>query len=81
MPACGQLWGSGQARWAHRPRSKGCLCMGEWLVGSQPWAPAHASEVAVSVHPMFVQLPGSAGLTLPVPWRSPCCLWRQRVQA
>lgn len=32
-----------------------------WPAGSQPRAPAHASEVGVSVHPVFAQLPGSAG--------------------
>lgn len=73
----GSSGGLGQARWAHCPGSKGCLCMEGWLAGSQPWAPAHASEVGVSVHPMFVQLPGSAGLTLPVPWLSPCRHWRR----
>ena len=66
-----------QARWVHCPRSEGWLCMEEWPAGSQPWAPARTSEVGVSMHPVFVQLPGSAGLTFPVPWLSTCHHWRQ----
>lgn len=67
----------GQARWVHRPGSEGCLCMEGWPAGSQPRGPAHALEVGVSMHPVFVQLPGSAGLAVPVPWLSPCRRWRR----
>lgn len=51
--------------------------MDGWLVGNQPWAPAHASEVVVIAYSVFVQLPSSAGSAFPVPWLSPCCHWRQ----
>lgn len=52
--------------------SKGCLCMEGWPAGSQPWAPAHTSEVGVSMNSVFVQLPGSDGLPLcvPLPWEA-----------
>lgn len=80
MPAHGQLGAGGslgQARWVYHLGSEGCFCMEGWLAGSQPWAPAHTSEVGVSIHPVFVQLPSSAGLTLWVPWLSPCHHWRE----
>lgn len=78
MPAREPLWGGdlGQARWVHRPGSDGWLCTEGWPAGRQPWAPARASEVAVSVPLVFVQLPGAAGSTLPVPRLSPCPRWR-----